>query len=185
MPVVWNHQRTALPPEALTFLKISVNLLIVGPGISAANFTHATLTPLANAGRHTPSEFELPAAPGAPPLPEAPATGAAPATGPVPAVLPTPPELGAPPAEFPPAVVAPARLPTPAAGELPPVDGVALPPVAAMAPPVVELPPVPGESPSELLHAANEAALSASRHDEIRGERTEARKGMANQWYLA
>src|SRR6185369_6689070 len=151
MPVVWNHQRTALPPEALTFLKISVNLLIVGPGISAANFTHATLTPLANAGRHTPSEFELPAAPGG----------------------------------FPPAVVAPARLPAPAAGELPPVDGVALPPVAAMAPPVVELPPVPGESPSELLHAANEAALSASRHDEIRGERTEARKGMANQWYLA
>src|SRR6478735_7031455 len=108
MPVVWNHQRIALPPEALTFLKISVNLAKFGPGMSFANLTHATFTPLENAGRHTPPEFELPPELGAPPLPPAPPTGAAPATGALPAVLATPPVLGEPPAELPPVVADPA-----------------------------------------------------------------------------
>src|SRR6478609_3746451 len=173
MPVVWNHQRMALPPEALTFLKISVNVEMFGPGMSFANLTHATLTPLENAGRHTPPEFELPAEPVlVPPLPPAPATGDAPPTGALPPALPRPPVLGEPPAELPPVVADPPEFAEPPAGALPALAEGPLPPVAAAAPPAADLPPPPEASSSEpLLQATNEAAQSTSRHDETNGAR--------------
>jgi hypothetical protein len=108
VPLVWNHQRTALPPEAFTFLNSAVYLAMseLCSGISEANLNHAMFTPLANFGWHVALDE--------PPVPVAPPVAVDEPPAPAPPVL-APPTLVTLVLDVPPA------LPVPPAPVLPPV----------------------------------------------------------------
>jgi hypothetical protein len=125
--------------------------------MSEANLNHATFTPLANLGRHTPPAL-VPALFVKPPLP---------------AVLVTPPVF-----EDPAVTAAPPLLVEPAFPAFPPASG--LPPLPGL-PAELLAPPAPGFSPSVPLQAASESAQQVSMHDEVSERSNEAAKGMLHR----